>query len=405
MEDTDAERNSYSQLPEFLEMLRWLGLDHYSLTYQSHNKPRHIAIVQKLEAEGNAYRCYITKEELESQRTAQGYVTSPWRDGGAAPTDKEYVVRFKMPHNQQCAVEDAVRGTVSVDTSTLDDMVLLRSDGTPTYVLACVVDDYDAEVTHIIRGDEHLTNAFRQSMICQALGWVTPKFAHIPLVCDTAGNKLSKRVNSQNIAHLRSDGYLPEAILNAILRTGWSCGNNEIIPVASALKMFDLDGINKAAARLDPKKLIHLNGYYIRSMPAQDLWEQHIKPRLLDWSSQDKQRALALLEETAKRHSTVGEIVDALKYCQQSFVIEVSELDPAPMKKIHDVLQNCADFSKATLEPALREFASINNLHFGRQVASPLRIAVTGSNTSPCLFHVLSSLGKELVLARIKLQC
>jgi glutamyl-tRNA synthetase len=288
-------------------------------------------------------------------------------------------------------VHDTLRGQLAVQSSALDDMVLLRSDGTPTYIFASVVDDHDAGITNVIRGDDHLTNSVRQSLIYNAMNWDLPVFTHIPMVCDTDRSKLSKRTGAQNISALRDAGYLPEAVLNAVLRTGWSCGDEEFVTVKRALELFELGGLNKSAACFDPAKLDHLNGLYIRQHP--DLWSI-VQSRLVGWSAEECKRAQALLEEVAKRSTTLNDVVKGLVYCKDDF-----KTDPSNISGLRDAL-DITDFNPAEIEVALRKFAVAHEIKM-RDLAQSIRMAITGSHISPSIFMMLSALGKDLVLKRL----
>jgi glutamyl-tRNA synthetase len=288
-------------------------------------------------------------------------------------------------------VPDTLRGKVCVQCSALDDMVLLRSDGKPTYILASAVDDHDADITHVIRGDEHLTNSARQSLIYRAMGWTMPVLTHIPMVCDADGNKLSKRSGAQSIAGLRDAGYLPEAVLNAALRTGWARGDDEVVPVKRALEIFELGGLNKSAARFDGAKLDYLNAVYMRQHA--DLWSI-VQPMLVGWSEHECRRARILLPEVAKRSSTLVEILGGLAYCRDDFCGGAGGMDG-----LCDALRS-ADFSAEGIEVALRRFATNSGIGM-REVAQSIRVAITGSDVSPSLFFMLSALGRDLVLKRL----
>ncbi|HRC27586.1 MAG TPA: glutamate--tRNA ligase, partial [Alphaproteobacteria bacterium] len=274
VEDTDRERHSEEAVQAIFNGLRWLELDwdNEDVPSQFARRDRHAEIAHQLLAAGKAYRCYCTPDELEDMRTKareegrSAFYDRRWRDRPPeeAPAGVKPVVRIKAPLNGQSVVEDRVQGTVKVDNQTLDDFILLRSDGTPTYMLAVVVDDHDMGVTHVIRGDDHLNNTFRQNVIYDAMGWSTPVYAHLPLILGPDGAKLSKRHGAQSVEEYRDMGYLPEAMRNYLLRLGWGHGDDEIIPTDQAVAWFDLDGVGKSPSRFDFAKLENLNAHYMK---------------------------------------------------------------------------------------------------------------------------------------------
>ena len=273
IEDTDRKRSTQEAIDAILEGLRWLGLDwDGEAVSQFARADRHREVAEQLLAAGHAYRCYASPEELQAMREQARADGRPmrydgrWRDRDAAdaPAGVDPVVRFKAPRDGQTVIEDLVQGSITVPNADLDDMVLLRSDGTPTYMLSVVVDDHDMDITHVIRGDDHLTNAFRQYQLFAALGWTPPRFAHVPLIHGPDGAKLSKRHGALGVDAYRDMGYLPEALRNYLLRLGWAHGDDEIIATDQALQWFDLDGVGRSPARFDFAKLENLNGPYIR---------------------------------------------------------------------------------------------------------------------------------------------
>ncbi|MFL6862376.1 MAG: glutamate--tRNA ligase, partial [Allosphingosinicella sp.] len=271
IEDTDQARSTDAAIEAILEGMRWLELDWDGHEYyQSQFAARHAEVANDLLARGHAYRCWMSAEELAAGRArAQAErrpyrVESPWRDRGDGPAGAPFVVRLKAPREGETIIEDAVQGRVTVSNAELDDMVLLRSDGTPTYMLAVVVDDHDMGVTHVIRGDDHLNNAFRQLGIVKAMGWPEPVYAHVPLIHGPDGAKMSKRHGATGVMDYEAAGYLPEALSNYLLRLGWGHGDEEIISREDAVRWFDLANVGRSAARFDFKKLDNLNGHYIR---------------------------------------------------------------------------------------------------------------------------------------------
>lgn len=361
IEDTDKERN---QSPaELLEIIEWLGFDHDRLSYQSANIDRHKHIAFQLAQTGAAYT-----------------------DEGA--------IRFKVPKDQTLLLQDHVQGSVSKQSKDLEDFVLLRSDGTPTYILASMVDDFYDEITHVIRGVDHLTNTFKQLLLYQALKRQPPQFTHIPLITDLDKQKLSKRRGALSIQELREDGYLQEGICNTLLRLGWSYENEEIVPKSKALEIFDLKDLNKSPACFDPDKLKGLNAYYMRN--DEQLWGKTAELRG-DWNESERQRAQLLLHETAKRTVTLKELVEALNYCRDDFRTDYQINLPG----LDRILNEC-EFTEERLNTELRKFASEKGLNFGKDIAKPLRVVLTGKETSPSLFYVMEGLGKEICLERVR---
>ena len=397
IEDTDASRNL--DCSELLELLSWLGINYDRLTYQSDNIDSHINAAHLLVSTGHAYRCYMTDEETEGIRTEYNIVDSPWRDSTEVQ-DKPYTIKFKMPRDQIITLNDSVIGKAVCNTKELEDVVLLRSNGKPTFILASMVDDHNDGITHVLRGSDHINNTFKHLVMYQAFGWQAPVFGHIPLVKDITGQKFSKRKNAQSIAEFRAMGYLPEAICNTILRLGWSHKDEEIIPLSRALRLFSINGLNKASSCFDPQKLDYLNKYYMcNELTNAQLWNL-VKPLCDGWEEIELERARLLLSETAKRSNTLVDIVNGLKYCKNDFAVQAGQNIVPQVFGILHTLKNC-EFTESCIEIAMREFAASNHLNFGKEIAYHLRIALTGAATSPSLFIVIASLGRDLVLKRL----
>jgi glutamyl-tRNA synthetase len=371
-------------------------------------------------AEGKAYRCYATPEELEAMREAQRAGGLPlrydgrWRDRdpAEAPAGVAPVIRLRAPQTGETTVDDKVQGPVTVANEQLDDMVLLRGDGTPTYMLSVVVDDHDYSVTHIIRGDDHLTNTFRQIQLYRAMGWDTPTFAHIPLIHGPDGKKLSKRHGAQAVHEWRDMGYLPETLRNYLLRLGWAHGDDEIISTEQAIQWFDLDGVGRSPARLDFGKLDNLNGHYIREADDTRL-AQLITPRIeaaLERPLTEAQtsRLAAGMAGLKARAKTLNELaVSARLYAEERPVKPDAKaaglLTPAALELLGAWAGRAlgGDFAAATLEQAARTLAEERGIKLG-ELAQPLRAALTGSTVSPPIFEVAAILGKDEVAARLK---
>jgi glutamyl-tRNA synthetase len=421
IEDTDRKRSTQEAIDAILSGLAWLGLDHDGeVVYQSTRADAHVAAAERLLAEGRAYRCYCSPEELTEMREkarAEGRTAlydGRWRDRDTAdaPAGIDPVIRFMAPRGGETVIEDAIQGRVTVANDHLDDMVLLRADSTPTYMLSVVVDDHDMGITHAIRGDDHLTNAFRQTQLFLALGWAPPKYAHMPLLHGADGAKLSKRHGALGVEAYRDMGFLPEAVLNYLLRLGWSHGDDEIISRAQAIEWFDLDAVGRAAARFDMDKLTALNAHYIREADNDRLVAlvaPGIEEKLgttLDETA--KARLAAGLEGLKPRAKTIPELVENSLFYVSPRPIPVNDkaaklLTPegtALLAKLKDRLAGLANWQEDAVEGELRALSEAEDVKLG-QIAQPLRAALSGSNASPGIFEVAVVLGREETLGRI----
>jgi glutamyl-tRNA synthetase len=423
IEDTDRARSTPEAVAAILDGLAWLGLDWDDEPISQYARAdRHREVAEALLARDKAYRCYASPEELDALRgaaRAEGRrARSPWRDRdpGEAPAGVEPVIRIRVPLDGETVVEDRVQGTVRYANAELDDFVLLRSDGSPTYMLAVVVDDHDMEVTHVIRGDDHLNNAARQTIIYDAMGWPLPVWAHVPLIHGPDGAKLSKRHGALGVDAYRAMGYLPEAIRNYLLRLGWSHGDDEIISTNEALHWFDLDAIGRGAARFDFNKLQSLNAHYMRQLDDTELLErlEAVLPEIergeaLATRLDDGLRArlLKVMPGLKQRAKTLVELVDAAGFL---FARRPLDLEPAAadlldaearerLGRLAERLAGC-DWTEEALEAAVRRFAEAEGVKLGR-VAQPLRAALTGRTASPPIFEVLAALGREESLGRL----
>ena len=422
IEDTDRARSTDAAIDAILDGLQWLGLDWDGDTvFQFARAERHAEIANQLLDSGHAYRCYATAAELEAMREAQRAAKQPmrydgrWRDRdpSEAPEGAPFVIRLKAPQEGSVTIEDRVQGPVTVNNAELDDFILLRSDGTPTYMLSVVVDDHDMGITHVIRGDDHLNNAFRQLALIRAMGWKEPVYAHVPLIHGPDGAKLSKRHGAMGVDAYRDElGYLPEAVNNYLLRLGWGHGDAEIISREQAVAWFDLDAVGRSASRFDFKKLENLNGHYLREADdsrlagiARPMIEAKIG-RSLDGSEQATLvNAMTSLKPRAK--STLGLAEGALFLFERRPLIldegakALLEGDAAVLlESVSNALGGSSDWDEAALETAVRQVAEDAGLGLGK-VAQPLRAALTGRTTSPGIFDVLLLLGREESLARI----
>jgi glutamyl-tRNA synthetase len=426
VEDTDRERSTQAAIDAILDGLSWLGLEwDGEPIYQFARAARHREVAEQLLADGHAYRCYASPEELTQMREAarrEGRTRlydGRWRDRDPreAPPGVRPAIRLKAPLTGETVIEDQVQGRVVWQNENLDDLVLLRSDGTPTYMLAVVVDDHDMDVTHIIRGDDHLTNGARQKQIYDALGWMVPVMAHIPLIHGPDGSKLSKRHGALGVDAYRAMGYLPAALRNYLVRLGWSHGDQEIFSTEEMIAAFDLPQIGRSPARFDFAKLESLNGHYIRSssdealMQAIDQLLPHLEggekilakltPRLRQQWLQSmpslKERAKTLIDLVAGAHFLFAERPIPLDDKAQAMLsAEAQEL----LRNLDAELSQVEPWSAEGTEQAVRTFAERHGLKLGN-VAQPLRAALTGRTTSPGIFEVLAVLGRDESLARI----
>jgi len=420
IEDTDRARSTEAAVAVILEGLAWLGLtpDEPPL-FQSTRAARHAEIAHALLAAGRAYRCYASALELREMREQALKEGRPprydgrWRDRdpAEAPPGVAPAIRLKAPRDGETVVEDLVQGPVRVANAELDDMIILRSDGTPTYLHAVVVDDHDMAITHVIRGDDHLTNTFRQAQIYQAMGWELPRFAHIPLIHGADGAKLSKRHGAVSVLEFREQGFLPEALCNYLLRLGWGHGDAEILSRADAIRLFDLDGVGRGAARMDYAKLTHLNAVWLRAADDTRLTAE-VMTRLagvpgLRLDDVARARILALMPPLKERARTLVELGDSAAFLAREPPLPMSEkaealLDPAARALLRDLAATLAEtaFTPEALAAALRAFAEARGKKLG-EVAQPLRAALTGATTSPPIDATLAALGRTAALARI----
>ena len=415
IEDTDKARSTQAAIDAIIEGMRWLQLDWDGDAYfQSHFAERHAAVAHELLANGKAYKCYATPQELEAMRAEQRANKQPqrydgrWRDRECGPEQEgmPYAVRLKAPREGETVIEDAVQGRVVVQNSELDDMILLRSDGTPTYMLAVVVDDHDMGVTHVIRGDDHLNNAFRQLGIIKAMGWPEPTYAHVPLIHGADGAKMSKRHGATGVMDYDALGFLPEALSNYLLRLGWGYGDTEIIARDDAVKLFSLDGVGRSPSRFDLKKLENLNGHYIREASDERLAEL-VAPRI----GQGADRALLVraMPELKKRAKDLNELAEAASFLFKMRPLDVDDKAAALLQGsagdllalLHQALSSAPEWTAEATEQAVRGVSEAAGVKLG-QVAQPLRAALTGRATSPGIFDVLVLLGREESLARIQ---
>jgi len=427
IEDTDRERSTQAAVDAIIDGLKWLGLDWEGEPISQFQRAgRHAEVARELVAAGKAYYCYCTADELNEMREqAKANGLPPrydgrWRDRdpSEAPAGVKPSIRVKAPLDGETVIQDAVQGTVAFPNKDLDDFIILRSDGTPTYMHAVVVDDHDMGVTQIIRGDDHLTNTARQKIIYDAMGWDMPAVAHIPLIHGPDGAKLSKRHGALGVEAYRAMGYLPVALRNYLVRLGWAHGDAEIISPDEMIALFDLEGIGRSPSRFDFGKLENLNGHYIRQTPDAELVAhvigllEHIpqgpaiKARLTDATRAQLLAAMPGLKERAK---TLLELIDGAGFLFADRPIAFDDkatalLDAAGKSALAAILprlQALADWTAASTEGVVRDYAGETGLKLGK-VAQPLRAALTGRSTSPPIFDVLAVLGRDESLGRIR---
>ncbi|HUM08534.1 MAG TPA: glutamate--tRNA ligase [Acidocella sp.] len=419
IEDTDRARSTQEAVQVILDGLDWLGLKSDAPpVYQTTREARHVEVAMQLLEQGKAYKCYCTPEELTAMREQAIAEKRPprydgrWRDRdpSEAPEGVRPAIRLKAPRDGEVVLQDLVQGEVRVKNAEMDDMIILRSDGTPTYLHAVVVDDHDMAITHVIRGDDHLTNTFRQIQIYDAMGWEKPQFAHIPLIHGADGAKLSKRHGAVSILEFREQGFLPEALCNYLLRLGWGHGDAEFLARDEQIQLFTLEGVGRAASRMDYAKLTHLNGMWLRQADDARLREDVVE-RLVKSGhtvgTEAMDRLLALMPGLKERAKTLEELAVSAAFLAREvplpfepkaealLTLEAREM----LARLLPVLEGVT-FESAAIDAALRAFAEAEGRKLG-QVAQPLRAALTGSTMSPGIDATLIALGKEESLKRI----
>lgn len=420
IEDTDRKRYSPEAVAALQDGLKWLGLDwDGDATSQFEAAARHAEVAQELVASGRAYKCTCTPEELTEMREQAKAAGKPMRYDGRcrdkdhAPEDGAYTVRIKAEHTGETVISDQIQGEVKVSNTEIDDFVILRSDGTPTYMLAVVVDDHDMGVTHVVRGDDHLTNTFRQMQIYTAMGWETPTFAHMPLLHGADGKKLSKRHGALGVEAYRDMGLLPEAVCNYLLRLGWGHGDDEIISRKQAIEWFDVVDVGKGAARFDADKLASLNAHYMREADDQRLFdiawpmiESKLGEALADGADARVMAGMSGLKERAKNTLELAESAELYAVKRPLAMNEkaakiLNDDGISHLQQFRAILTGVDDWSATTLHDAAKQFAEDLGIKLGK-VAQPLRAALSGSNISPGIFDVMEVLGREESLARIE---
>ena len=420
IEDTDRERSTPAATEAILQGLRWLGLDwDGEAVSQFEQRHRHAEVAHQMLARGTAYKCFSTQEDIATFRAAQeaagasyAVFQSPWRDADpASHPDAPYAIRMRAPRTGETLVEDAVQGTVRFGNDQLDDMIVLRSDGTPTYMLAVVVDDHDMGVTHVIRGDDHLNNAARQQMVYDAMGWDTPVWAHIPLIHGPDGKKLSKRHGATAVGDYQAQGFPAAGMRNYLTRLGWAHGDDEFFTSAQAMDWFDLPGIGRSPARLDFKKLENICGLHMAAADDAALLHEidgylqaAAQPALTQAQRDLLSRAMYCVKERAK---TFPELLEKAHFALTSRPILPDEaaaksLDPVSRGILKDLtLRLQTDiWTKEAIEPILTEIATAHGIGFGK-LAAPLRAALAGRSVTPSVFDMMLVIGRDETIARL----
>ncbi|MDR0677995.1 MAG: glutamate--tRNA ligase [Holosporaceae bacterium] len=410
IEDTDRERSTQEAVDAIISGLQWLGINwDGEPIFQSSRLQHHTELAQELVKKGKAYYCYCTPEELGLMREkAKHSGLSPkyngmWRDRDPrdVPSGIDPVIRLKVPMEGSTTLHDLVQGNVTVSNDQLDDMILVRSDGTPTFMLSVVVDDHDMDITHVIRGDDHLTNTFRHIQIFNAFGWNIPQYGHVPLIHGSDGTKLSKRHGALGIGFYRDRGYLPEAVCNCLLRLGWSHGDDEIISMKQAMEWFTTDNLGKSASRLDFAKLDNLNGHYMRIADNDRLLNELLRV-IGDIPEKKRLRLILGMNGLKQRARTLLELKDLASIYMDDFI--PVEIDVDSREILHRTflrLESIEDWTENNLEKQIRNFSEELKIPLG-QIAKPLRDVLTGKKITPSIFEMLVAFGKNESLSRIK---
>ncbi len=417
IEDTDLERSTPESVNAILEGMNWLGLDYdEGPFYQTQRFDRYNAVLRQLIREGKAYYCYCTKEELEALRTEQmARKDKPRYDGryrdyqGPPRPEVEPVVRFKNPQAGEVVVDDLIRGRIVIRNSELDDLIIARADGSPTYNFCVVIDDWDMGITHVIRGDDHINNTPRQINIFQALGATPPQFAHVPMILGADGKRLSKRHGAVSVMQYRDDGFLPEAVLNYLVRLGWSHGDQEIFSLEELVQLFELTAVNKAPSAFNPDKLLWLNQHYLKTGDPAHV-ARHLSWHIgqLDIDLNDGPELIAVVKAFRERAKTLKEMAENSAFLYHEFEgyeekaasKNLTAAAEAPLRALYEALAAVSEWCAEGIHATVNQVAEHNGLAMGK-VAQPLRVAVSGTAVSPPIDVTLELLGRNKTLARI----
>ncbi len=419
IEDTDKERSKEEYKKQIIDSLKWIGINHDGQEYiQSKKINDHIEVANELLKRGNAYKCYCSNEEIEEQKKRAKQKKIPyvynrkWRDKneGESPNNIKPVIRFKSKITGKSVLKDLVQGDVEIENNTIEDFVLLRNDGTPTYNLSASVDDHQMKMTHIIRGDDHKINTFKQIQIYEAMGWDLPSFAHIPLIHTIEGKKLSKRDKASTLEDYSKIGIIPDALRNYLLRLGWSFEDKEIFTLDESIKYFNLKGIGKSPSKLDMSRILSMNEHYIKNIDENDLFNQFVnyceifKSKIKLEKNDKIKKSLSFLKNKAKTLEDIFKNSQYILNDNVNFNKEDLKLIDDKAKKIisefSKKINEIKEFTREDLEPIVQELIKTNNTNF-KGVGQPLRIALTGSKFGPGIYDIIVSLGKDEVEKRL----
>ena len=419
IEDTDKERSKEEYKKQIIDSLKWIGINHDGQEYiQSKKINDHIEVANELLKRGNAYKCYCSNEEIEEQKKRAKQKKIPyvynrkWRDKneGESPNNIKPVIRFKSKITGKSVLKDLVQGDVEIENNTIEDFVLLRNDGTPTYNLSASVDDHQMKMTHIIRGDDHKINTFKQIQIYEAMGWDLPSFAHIPLIHTIEGKKLSKRDKASTLEDYSKIGIIPDALRNYLLRLGWSFEDKEIFTLDESIKYFNLKGIGKSPSKLDMSRILSMNEHYIKNIDENDLFNQFVnyceifKSKIKLEKNDKIKKSLSFLKNKAKTLEDIFKNSQYILNDNVNFNKEDLKLIDDKAKKIisefSKKINEIKEFTREDLEPIIQELIKTNNTNF-KGVGQPLRIALTGSKFGPGIYDIIVSLGKDEVKKRL----
>ena len=419
IEDTDKERSKDEYKKQIIESLKWLGINHDGQEYiQSQKIDDHIKVANELLEKGNAYKCYCSNQEIEEQKKRAKQKKIPyiynrkWREKNEseAPNNIKPVIRFKSKITGTSILKDLVQGEVEIENNTIEDFVILRNNGTPTYNLSASVDDHQMNMTHIIRGDDHKINTFKQIQIYEAMGWDLPSFAHIPLIHTIEGKKLSKRDKASTLEDYSKIGIIPDALRNYLLRLGWSFEDKEIFTLDESIKYFNLKGVGKSPSKLDMSRILSMNEHYIKNIDENDLFNQFInyceifKSKIKPENNDKIKKSLSFLKNKAKTLEDIFENSQYILNDNVNFNKEDLKLIDDKAKKIisefSKKINEIKEFTREDLEPIIQELIKTNNTNF-KGVGQPLRIALTGSKFGPGIYDIIVSLGKDQVKKRL----
>jgi len=419
IEDTDKERSKDEFKYQIIESLKWIGVEHDGQEYiQSKNINKHIEIANELLKKGFAYKCYCSKEEIEEQKEKAKKSNMPfiynrkWRNATdqEIPNNIKPIIRFKSKISGNSIIKDLVQGEINISNSTIEDFVILRNDNTPTYQLSAVVDDHQMNITHVIRGDDHKINTFKQKQIYEAMKWNLPEFAHIPLIHSKEGKKLSKRDNASTLSDYIKIGILPEALRNYLLRLGWSYKDKEIFTLEESIKYFNLSGVGKSPSKLDMERILSINEHYIKNLDEKELYNnlkiyaEKYKNKIDDKYEKNLIDSIHFLKNKAKKLEDIYNnskyiILDEVDFNQG----DIKLIDEKAKKTISDFINEISkldNFNKETLEPIINNLIKSQKTNF-KGVGQPLRVALTGSKFGPGIYDIMTSLGKKTVLKRL----